>query len=212
MEALNETVLALQRAMRNMANSGSSSGMMDLIERLQGMARQQTGINDQMNQMMDESEGQMDLQTQAQVSRLAARQDALRKSLEQLRREQQVNQGQVLGRLQEIEKEMEDTVRELQQYQIDPALVERQQRILSRLLDASRSIRGQRREERRRAAPGEDLATRPSPGGLSDDLIRFERTLRDDVLSRIDEGAYPQEYEALIRAYFRALSHVPVVN
>lgn len=212
MEALNETVLALQRAMRNMANSGSSSDMMDLLERLQGMARQQTGINDQMNQTMDESEGEMDLQTQAQISRLAARQEALRKSLEQLRREQQVNQDQVLGRLQEIEKEMEDTVRELQQFQIDPGLVDRQQRILSRLLDASRSIRGQRREERRRAAPGEDLATRPSPGDLSEDLTRFERTLRDDVLGRIDEGAYPEEYEALIRAYFRALSHVPVVN
>lgn len=212
MESLNETVLALQRAMRNMANSGSSSGMMDLIERLQGMARQQTGINDQMNQMMDESEGEMDLRTQAQVSRLAARQETLRKSLEQLRQEQQVNQGQVLGRLQEIEKEMDDTVRELQQYRIDPGLLERQQRILSRLLDASRSIRGRQREERRRAAPGEDLASRPSPGGLSDDLTRFERTLRDDVMGRIEEGAYPQEYEALIRAYFRALSHVPVVN
>ncbi len=212
MESLNETVLALQRAMRDMANSGSSSGMMDLIERLQGMARQQTGINDQMNQMMDESEGEMDLRTQAQVSRLAARQEALRKSLQQLRQEQQANQGQVLGRLQQIEREMENTVRELQQYQIDPGLLERQQRILSRLLDASRSIRGRQREERRRAAPGEDLATRPSPGGLSDDLTRFERTLRDDVMGRIEEGAYPQEYEALIRAYFRALSNVPVVN
>ena len=212
MEALNETVLALQRAMQNMANSGSSSGMMDLIERLQGMAKQQTGINDQMNRMMDDSEGEMDLQAQARVSRLAARQEALRKSLEQLRREQQVNQGQVLGRLQEIEKEMEDTVRELQQFRIDPGLLERQQRILSRLLDASKSIRGQRREERRRAAPGEDLATRPSPGGVSDDLTRFERTLREDVRGRIEEGTYPLEYEALIRAYFRALSHVPVVN
>ena len=212
MESLNETVLALQRAMSNMANSGSSSGMMDLIERLQGMARQQTGINDQMNQMMDESGGEMDLQAQAQVSRLAARQEALRKSLEQLRGEQQVHQEQILGRLQEIEKEMEDTVRELQQYRIDPGLVERQQRILSRLLDASRSIRGQRREERRRAAPGEDTVNRPSPGGLSDDLTRFEGVLRDDILGRVEEGAYPREYEELIRAYFRALSHVPVVN
>ncbi len=212
MKALNETVLALQRAMSNMANSGSSSGMMDLIERLQGMARQQTGINDQMNKMMDESNGGMDLETQAQVSRLAARQDALRKSLQQLRREQQDNQEQVLGRLQEIENEMENTVQQLQQYQIDPALVERQQRILSRLLDASRSIRGQKREERRRAAPGEDVVDLPSPGDLPEELMQLERSLRDDIQGRVEEGVYPREYEELIRAYFRALSLIPVVN
>lgn len=212
MKSLNETVLALQRAMRNMANSGASSGMMDLIERLRGMARQQTGINDEMNRMMNAPDGSMDLEAQAQVSRLAARQDALRKSLEQLRREQQEQQGQILGRLQEIEKEMEETVRELQQYQIDSDLVERQQRILSRLLDASRSIRGQEREERRRAAPGEDLATRPSPDELPDDLTGFDRILRDDIQRGAGEGAWPREYEALIRAYFRALSTIPIVN
>ena len=212
MKSLNETVLALQRSMSNMANSGSSSGMMDLIERLQGMARQQTGINDQMDRMMDESNGSMDLETQAQVSRLAARQEALRKSLEQLRSEQQNHQEQILGRLQEIENEMDDTVRELQQFRIDPDLVERQQRILSRLLDASRSIRGQKREEKRRAAPGEDLVNLPAPDDLPDDLTRLERSLRDDILGRVEEGAYPREYEELIRAYFRALSHIPVVN
>ena len=212
MKSLNETVLALQRAMQNMANSGSSSGMMDLIERLQGMTQQQSGINDQMNQMMNESKDGMDLEAQAKMSRLAAQQEALRKSLEQLRREQQDQQGQILGRLEEIENEMAETVSELQQYQVDPRLVERQQRILSRLLDASRSVRGQKREERRRAAPGEGMANRPSPDDLPDDLLRFDRTLRDDILRGIREGVYPREYEELIRAYFRALSNVPVVN
>ncbi len=211
MESLNETVLALQRAMRNMANSGSSSGMMDLIERLRGMARQQTGINDQMNQMMQAAE-RMTLEKQAQISRLAARQDALRKDLEQLRREQLDHQGQILGRLQEIEREMEETVRTLQQYRVDPGLLRRQQRILSRLLDASRSIRGREREERRRAAPGEDVANRPSPDDLSDGLTRRERTLRNDILRGIEEDAYPREYAELIRAYFRALSNIPVVH
>jgi len=212
MKSLNETVLALQRAMQNMANAGSSSGMMDLLERLQGMARQQSGINDQMNQMMNESNNRMDQETQARMSRLAAEQEALRKSLEQLRREQQEQQGQILGRLQEVENEMEETVNELQQYQIDPRLVERQQRILSRLLDASRSIRGQNREDRRNAAPGEDLANRPSPDELPENLLRFDRTLRDDILRGIREGVYPREYEELIRAYFRALSNVPVLE
>ena len=56
------------------------------------------------------------------------------------------------------------------------------------------------------------MANRPSPDDLPEDLLRFDRTLRDDILRGIREGVYPREYEELIRAYFRALSNVPVVN
>lgn len=211
MKSLNETVLALQQAMENMANANSSSGMMDLMERLQSMARQQTGINDQMNKMMNESSDRT-TENQSQISRLAAQQDGVRKSLEQLRREQQNKEGQILGRLEEIEKEMKETVSELQQFQIDPRLINRQNRILSRLLDASRSIRGQNRDEMRRATRGDDLSNQSSPDELPEDLLRFDRILRDDIFRGVREGVYPREYEELIRAYFRSLSNFQVVN
>jgi len=36
--------------------------------------------------------------------------------------------------------------------------------------------------------------------------------LRDDILRSVRDGTYPQEYEELIRAYFRALSDAPREN
>lgn len=218
MEALNQTVLSLQQAMNNMNASGSASGMMEMMQQLQSMAQQQAGLNEQMNQMMSEGQGQggqsrekMSLEQRAKMARLAAKQEALRKSLEQLQREQNQH-AQLLGRLDEVEREMEETVKALQQNQVNPQLMERQQRILSRLLDASRSMRERDRNNKRKAMPGENLTGRPSPSPLPGELMEFDRTLRDDILRSVRDGTYPQEYEELIRAYFRALSDAPREN
>lgn len=218
MEALNESVLALQQAMNNMNASGSASGMMEMMQQLQSMAQQQSGLNEQMEQMNAKGQGKggesgekMSLEERAKMARLAAEQEALRKSLEQLQKEKN-QQSQLLGRLNEIEREMEETVRALQQNQVDPQIMERQQRILSRLLDASRSMRERDQNNKREARPGEDLANRPSPDALPSELLEFDQALRNDILRSVRDGAYPQEYEELIRAYFRALSDAPREN
>ena len=141
------------------------------------------------------------------MSRLASEQEALRKSLEQLQKEHQ--QTQARGSLGEIEREMEETVRALQHQQVDNQLIERQQHILSRLLDASRSMRERDFDEKRQAKAGEESDGRVAPAELPAGLLEIDRTLRDDLLRSVRDGSYPQEYEDLIRAYFRALSDAP---
>ncbi|MEE2708252.1 MAG: DUF4175 family protein, partial [Gemmatimonadota bacterium] len=177
MEALNQTVLALQQAMNDMNASGSSSGLMEMLQQLQGMSQQQSGLNDELNQMMQQQQGdgqsgqqQISMEERARVARLAQEQEHIRKSLEQMQREQR-QQTDVLGRLSEIEREMKESVRQLQQQQMDPKLIERQQRILSRLLDASRSMRERDYKDERKATAGEDLASRPSPSELPPGLF-----------------------------------------
>ena len=210
MQALNQTVLALQKAMSDMNSSGSSTGMMEMLQQLQAMAQQQSGVNDQMNQMMDgqKSGKKMSQQDRAQMSRLASQQEAIRKSLEQIQRENQ-EEKQLGGRLSEIEREMRETIKQLQQQQVDPQLVQRQQRILSRLLDSARSMREKDYEEKRMAKPGDETMRTNPPGALPADLLSIDKVLRDDLLRSVRDGSYPAEYETLIRAYFRALSDTP---
>lgn len=212
MEALNQTVLALRQAMQDMRSARSATGLMEMMQQLQSMAQQQSGLNDELSQLMQQQNGgrqgqqqEMSMEERARMSRLAAQQEALRKSLEQLQREHR-EQSQLLGRLSEIEREMQESIRQLQQMQADPKLIERQHRILSRLLDASRSIRERDFDNKRQAIPGQDIAGRPSPGPLPERLLQPSQTLRDDLLRGIQNGVYPREYEELIRAYFRALS------
>tara|TARA_B100000029_G_scaffold515020_1_gene620137 strand:- start:37112 stop:40381 length:3270 start_codon:yes stop_codon:yes gene_type:complete len=211
MGALNEAVLALGSALKKMSESSSSSAMMELIERLQRIAGQQTNINSQLNQLINETDNKSELKDRQQIARLSVQQDALRKSLRQIQKEQGDYKGQILGRLDQIEKEMAKTVKELQENHINSRLAQRQQKILSRLLDASRAIRRQNREEKRIAKPGEFLGTfTPSP--LPDELVRINHTIGQDIYREIEQGNYPREYEELIRAYFRALADNPINN
>lgn len=220
MASLNQTVLSLQRAMNDMNASGSSSGMMEMLQQLQSMSQQQSGVNDELNQMMQQQQGKgegqsgqqkLSMEERSRMSRLAQQQEQIRKSLEQMQREQR-QQADVLGRLSEIEREMKESVKQLTQQQMAPELVERQQRILSRLLDASKSMRERDYKDERKATSGEDLAGRTSPDELPAGLLRFDQPLREDLLRSARDGTYPSEYEDLIRAYFRALAEEPRDN
>ncbi|MBT5875983.1 MAG: hypothetical protein HOH43_21330 [Candidatus Latescibacteria bacterium] len=220
MASLNQTVLSLQQAMNDMNASGSSSGMMEMLQQLQSMSQQQSGVNDELNQMMQQQQGKgegqsgqqkLSMEERSRMSRLAQQQEQIRKSLEQMQREQR-QQADVLGRLSEIEREMKESVKQLTQQQMAPELVERQQRILSRLLDASKSMRERDYKDERKATSGEDLAGRPSPNELPPGLLQFNQPLREDLLRSARDGTYPSEYEDLIRAYFRALAEEPRDN
>jgi hypothetical protein len=134
---------------------------------------------------------------------LAAEQQQIRKGIEQLQGEVE-GTGEILGRLDDVMEEMRQVERDLEGADLSSETRERQERILSRMLDAQRSLRerGYRRERRSRA--GEDLAPReatPLPRTISE----AEEQMREDQL-RMPGFVYPPEYEELIRSYFRVLS------
>jgi hypothetical protein len=112
--------------------------------------------------------------------------------------------------MQSLGKEMEEAQKQLAQHNLDRPLVERQQRILGRLLDATRSIR-QREMSPERESKTATLALRPSPPPLPENLLRRNRSLAEDVL-RGSSDRYPSQYRRLVEDYFRALSkenHTP---
>jgi hypothetical protein len=82
--------------------------------------------------------------------------------------------------------------------------MDRQEKILSRLLDAQRSVRQQEMSPERESRTGTLVERRPPPP-LPEHLLRSERTLEEDVLRGADDR-YPSQYRKLVEAYFRALS------
>ena len=82
-----------------------------------------------------------------------------------------------------------------------------QQHILSRLLDAQRSLNRQDYDPQRESRPGEDVA-RGSPAALPADLLRESDRLRLDLL-RAESDRYPAQYRAFIEAYLRSLNGSP---
>lgn len=195
MGALNASAMAVQDALDAMARGGSGTGMGGLLQQLQALAGQQQALNAR-TQSMDAA---------AQAARLAAEQAAIQKSLEQLNREAQraADGERLLGDLDRVAQDMREVVRSLEQEQLNPETLQRQERILSRLLDASRSLRERDFEKRRKATTGSPLA-RPSAPELDPRLQGDRDRLRQDLLRALEQG-YSQEYEQLIRRYFEAL-------
>jgi hypothetical protein len=134
---------------------------------------------------------------------LAAEQAAVRKALGDLESEFG-NQSEITGRLDELGKEMQKVVDDFERMKVDQGTLDRQQKILSRLLDAEKSLKERDYSKQRRAEVGEDVS-RPSPKNISPEDSQGEESTRDDLTKYMQES-YPKEYEQMIKDYFKALS------
>jgi hypothetical protein len=194
MASLNKTAMQIENAMQNMMQQGGS-GMGGLMQQLQMMAGQQQTINMQTQGM----------QQAADAARLAVEQEAVRKSLEQLNKEAQASgeQKNMLGDLEKIGEEMKEVVQNLEQNNVNRETIQKQERILSRLLDASKSVRERDYEKKRKAQTGTEIARR-SPGDLDPSTLEGKNKLLDDLLKSLEHG-YSKDYQELIRKYFDEL-------
>lgn len=185
-----------------MMSGGQGGGMMGLMQQLQKLAGQQMDLN-QLTQMLNQ--GRMTQEMMAQIQRIAQQQEVIRKSLEQLNREsQEAGQSKrFASNLEKILNEMKEVVTNLQSQKLDDDLVKQQERILSKLLDAQRSINERDFEKERKSNTGKDFV-RSSPPDLMLSTEEGRNKIKDELLKAIREG-YKKDYEDLIRSYFDLL-------
>ena len=205
MASLNDASLLLQQSLQAMMEGGGQGGMQGFMQQLQNMAGQQQQINIETGEL---GEGQMSMEQQAQMARLAQEQEAVRRSLEELQREMQGTgaRERILGDLERIEQEMREVVSGLSADELQPETIQRQERILSRLLDAQRSIRERDYEERREGEVADQIF-RDSPPEIDLTTQEGRDRLREDMLRAVREG-YSRDYEQLIRRYFELLQDI----
>ncbi len=185
-----------------MSGGGQGGGMMGLMQQMQQLSQQQMNLN-QLTQMLNQ--GQMSQEMLSQVQRLAQQQELIRKSLDQLNREAKESgeSKKLASNLDKILDEMKEVVTNLQTEKIDDDLVKQQEKILSRMLDAQRSINERDYEKDRKSNTGTNIS-RTSPPELILKTEEGKNRLRDEMMKAIREG-YKKDYEELIRKYFEAL-------
>ncbi len=200
MASLNKAATQMQGAMKQMQQQGGKGGG-SLMQQLRNMAMQQQQINAQ-TQQMGQQEG-MSQQQMQEMGRLARQQDAVRKSLEQLQRESQgtPEKNKMMGDLDKIADEMKEVVEQLRQNEVNPNTTRQQERILSRLLQAQRSMRERDFEQKRKATTG-TTPQRRNPSELP--AQSTESRLQKD-LQRAEEAGYSKDYMDLIRKYYEEI-------
>jgi hypothetical protein len=203
--ALSGAVLELRKTESQMCQSGSRPGGQSASQQMGELGDRQSEVNHETRDISRRLTEQLRLSTtdQEELRRLAEDQERIRRDLESLQNDEQ-RSAKLLGHLDAAQQEMKEVEETLRQGALDPSLEQKQQHILSRLLDAARSVNRRDFDPERESRPGEDLA-RSSPADIPPDLLRQSDRLRMDLL-KAEADRYPVQYRAFVEAYLRALN------
>ena len=201
---LNELALVLSElyeALQDGDGSGGGMSMEQMMEQLEEMAGEQQQLNEEIQQMLNETQGErLDVDQQQRLDQLSQQQQQIREQLREMNRDRRFR-NRTLGDLEEVANQMQRTIEEMEQRRFNRELPERQDQILTRLLEATRALNREGEEEERRGTTGEQFV-RESPEDLSPE--QEADRLRQALLQALERG-YASDYEQLIRRYFELL-------
>lgn len=174
-ESMNDLgrILLERMNMVQQQQQGNASGLEFYMQQLQQMAGQQQQLNSSMPQPgMDGKPGSSMMD---QLAKMAARQQALRRSLKQMQQRMSEGDGakRMTGDLGRIAKDMEDVINQMRKNQVNRQTIMRQEKIVQRLLDASRSATSRDHKKERESTTAKDIL-RENPLSLPGDLGEHE--------------------------------------
>ena len=219
---INAGMLTLLQDEENLQQSSSGTGMDQMLQQMEQMAQRQQQLNqagqDALRQQQQQGQGGMQgsgMSGQGQqqgegglmemLSRMAAEQEAIRQQLEQMAAQAQGRRDMMGNSLEGAAREAGEVVKELMERGLSSEVLERQNRIFNRLLDAQRAIQERESGRQRKAERPEDY-TAKQPGSLPPELLESENG--QDLLRQQMErwqGGYPESYRSLIRSYYELL-------
>ncbi len=167
---------------------------------MKNLPQQQRQLNQQMQQMMEKLKqmGQMDGEA---LREMAARQRAIREQMEKSRQNMEKEGEGALGDLGKIAQDMQQSEQELMNNKLTEETLFRQQQILSRLLQADKSIREREFENKRESKTGRSYDQK-APDDLT--LEEYKNKIRQELL-KSNKLEYSSDFIILIEEYFKKL-------
>ncbi len=214
MTNLNDLALLLSDLLDQLMNSSPSSGggmsMEQMIQQLQQMAAQQEQLNQALEELFGRQPGErLTPDMQERLQQIAGQQEAMRRQLTEMAQERDLA-NQLAGDLERIAQQMEKSIQELQSGQVNRPTQQRQQQILTRLLDASRSLQERGRERKREGRQGSETE-RVSPLPLQPNMTKDE--LQRALMNALESGyakRLPGTHSAVFRVAPETNNEVPV--
>ena len=140
-EALNQAGASLVRDREKTQQSESSTGFAEMLEQLQQMARQQQSLNSAAQELMPKPGQNMNSDAQNASRQLAKQQRELAAKLEEN------GDRDDSGRADEMAREARQIAQQLESANLDASVLERQQRLFRKMLDAGRLLEEDQRED-----------------------------------------------------------------
>jgi hypothetical protein len=197
-ESLNLAAVELLRTSVAMGNCGGEGEQ----GKMQSLMRNQLSIDEALREMLGTGGETWSTEERARMARIAAEQRSLEVLLEEIT-QNAAETHRRLGRLDDLGDEMIDIAERLEKGGLDEGLLEREERILSRLLESQRSLTRRDYEDRRTSRTAADIRAM-APEGVA--VGREETGMILEMIRKGMRERGPAEYEQLIRQYFRALA------
>ncbi len=213
MKSLNESAIMMKGSMESMMKSGGGQGgMMSMMQQLQQMSGDQMNLNNLTQQLQKMQQGGLTPQQQQEMQRLSQQQQLIQKSLGQLNDEAKVSgqSSKLPADLDNILKKMQEVITDMQGDKLDDELLQKQENILSKLLDAQKSINERDYEKERESRSGENVS-RNLPPELNLSNPNSLNKIRDELNKAFKEG-YSRDYEELIRKYYEIIQNESLQN
>lgn len=192
------------------SGSGPPQSIQQMMEQLGEMKGNQQQINEQLQQMINDMQGERLSNDQMErLNELAKQQNRIRKQLQELKENGGLEGDRAGSEIQRMIEEMEDTINDLRGGAVDPTLIERQQNILTRMLDAEKAMQERDEEEKEREAKQAGDFDRTNPADIT--LEELEKQIR----SRLNDPnftKYSPDYQKLIERYFELLKKLQQRN
>jgi hypothetical protein len=184
--------------------------MMDMMANAQpGMGKKKKGqtqpslgkMQQMLNQQMEEikKSGKTGRQLSEEMARMAAEQERIRRALQEMQEKLKENGGQMPGG--DLPGKMEQTEFDLVNKQITEQTIKRQKEILTRLLDAEKSMREQDMDEERKGETAKDYG-KEMPREFEEYLKLKEKEV--ELLKTVPPKLYPY-YKKEVNDYFKRI-------
>jgi hypothetical protein len=197
-EALNGAAASLVRDRERATESSSATGFAEMLKQLQEMAQQQSSLNSAAQSLLPRMGNQTDPRAQQESRQLARQQREVAAKLDD------VGDRDDSGRAEELAKEARQIAAALEAAQIDPAVIERQQRLFRKMLDAGRLMEEEEREDtgKREAKSwtGTDVFTPEGTSASGRSAMRFQAPTWNEL-----RGLTPDE-RRIVLEYFKRIN------
>jgi hypothetical protein len=197
-EALNQAAASLVRDRERAQNANSASGFEEMLEQMKEMAQQQGSLNSQTAELIPRPGAQLDQQGREQARQIGKQQREVASSLEDM------GDHDKSGRADELAKEARQLAQALEAGALDPTVIDRQQRLFRRMLDAGRTLERDEREDNgkreAKAATGNELFLPPNATANGKAASKFAMPNWNDL-----RGLTPEE-RRLVLDYFKRIN------
>lgn len=176
-----------------------------MMQQMGQMAGQQMSLNQQVQEMMKGNNGKMSQEQMGQMQRLQQQQEVIKKSLDQLNKEAKSagKSKSIPANLDKLSQEMQEIITDMRTGKYNDELVKKQDKILSKLLDATKSINERDFEKERESFTGTN-SKKNSPGAFNTDTGKKERNYSDNINKAL-QGGFTKDYEDLTRKYYNLI-------